>query len=375
MKTMVSKAKAFLKARHSVVREAMRQLGVDAILLTHTPDIAYLTDFNGEDSFAVFTDKELHLISDFRYQEQAECECGWVKFTLREGKMADSLAKVLGQIKAGKLGFDADWTTVATLDSLVKALKEGKVVQPDLVPLERPITNIRKVKDDNEIDLIRKSVNIAEEAYVATRELIKPGLSENHIAGILVSELRSRGAMMESFPPIVAAGAHSSLPHYRPGECSIQKDAPLLIDWGALYRGYCSDITRTLLLGRVNPKIKEIYRICYEAQQEVLRFMRPGVTTVEADSIARDVITKAGYGTQFGHGLGHGIGREIHEYPVLRKTGPSDELRPGMVVTVEPGIYLKGIGGVRIEDDILITHSGCEVLTSLGKTYEECHVE
>ena len=181
--------------------------------------------------------------------------------------------------------------------------------------------------------------------------------------------------MMESFPPIVATGAHSSLPHYRPGDSAIQKDAPLLIDWGALFRGYCSDITRTLLLGRVDPKISEIYKVCQAAQQEALRFMRPGVTTIEADSIARDVITKAGYGEQFGHGLGHGIGREIHEMPALRKLGEADELRPGMIVTVEPGIYIKGVGGVRIEDDVLITHSGCEVLSSLESTYEACHIE
>jgi Xaa-Pro aminopeptidase len=289
--------------------------------------------------------------------------------------MAGALARALGQINPKRLGFEADYTSVGQLDSLVAALKEAKTPAPELVPMESVLPNIRKIKDDNEIDLIRKSVAVAEEAYTAVREMIKVGLTENHVAGLLVSELRSRGAMMESFPPIVATGPHSSLPHYRPGETPIQKDAPLLIDFGALFKGYCSDITRTLLLGRVDPKIKEIYRVVYDAQQEVLRFMRPGVTTIEADAIARDVITKAGYGNEFGHGLGHGIGRDIHELPALRKTEPNDELRPGMIVTVEPGIYIKGLGGVRIEDDVLITHSGCEVLSSLGKTYEACHVE
>lgn len=375
MKTTVSKAKAFLKARHQQVRDAMKHLGLDALLLTHSPDVCYLTDFAGDDTFALITDKDIHLISDFRYQEQIGLECGWTKLTLRDGKMSDALAKLFSQQKLPKIGFEANSMTVGQLDAICSSCKAIKTEIPEFVPLDDVLSNIRKVKDDNEIDLIRKSVALAEEAFVATREMIKPGLTENHIAGLLVSELRSRGAMMESFPPIVAAGAHSSLPHYRPDDSPILTDAPLLIDWGALFKGYCSDITRTLLIGRIDPKIREIYKICHAAQQEALRFMRPGVTTIEADAIARDVITKAGYGDQFGHGLGHGIGREIHEKPALRKTGDPDELRPGMVVTVEPGIYIKGIGGVRIEDDVLITHSGCEVLTSLQSTYEASHIE
>jgi Xaa-Pro aminopeptidase len=237
------------------------------------------------------------------------------------------------------------------------------------------MSNIRKVKDDQEIDLIRKSVAIAEEAFNAIKEDIKVGESENHIAGLLVMELRSRGASGSSFPPIVAAGANSSLPHYRPGDTLVQQDQPLLLDWGALYKGYCSDLTRTLLVGRVSQKIKQIYKVVHEAQQAVIEFMRPGVTTMQADRVARDIIEKAGFGEQFGHGLGHGIGRDIHELPTMRKTGGEEELRPGMVVTVEPGIYLPGEGGVRIEDDVLITHSGCEVLSSLDKSFEGCHIE
>lgn len=237
------------------------------------------------------------------------------------------------------------------------------------------MTNIRKVKDDHEIDLVRKSVQVAEEAFEAVRSEIKVGLSESYLAGLLVFELRSRGASSTSFECIVAAGAASSLPHYRPTEALVQRDQPLLIDWGALYKGYCSDLTRTLMIGRVSPKLKEIYKVVLEAQEAAIQFLRPGVTTVQADRVARDVIEKAGYGEFFGHGLGHGIGREIHELPSMRRTGGEDELRPGMIVTVEPGIYLPGQGGVRIEDDILITHSGCEVLSSLDKSFEGNHIQ
>jgi Xaa-Pro aminopeptidase len=218
-------------------------------------------------------------------------------------------------------------------------------------------------------------VGVAEEAFEAIRAEIKVGLSENHLAGLLVFELRSRGASDSSFPVIVAAGTNSSLPHYRPGETLIQRDAPLLFDWGALYKGYCSDLTRTLMIGRVSAKMKKIYSVVLEAQQAAIDFLRPGVTTSEADRVARDVIEKAGFGKQFGHGLGHGIGRDIHELPTMRKVGGEEELRPGMIVTVEPGIYLPGEGGVRIEDDVLITHSGHEVLSTLDRSFEGCHLE
>ncbi len=354
----------------------MKHLKLDALLLTHSPDVAYLTDFSGDDSVALLTEKEFHFVTDFRYQEQAKAQCGWVSLTVRDGKMSDALAQVIAKAGVKRLGFDANCTTVGQIDGLMDALKAAKVSHlPELVPVENVLVNIRRVKDDNEIDLVRKSVALAEEGFEAIRGVIEVGLCENHIAGLLISELRSRGASDCSFPPIVATGAHSSLPHYRPDDSLIQKDQPLLIDWGAMYKGYCSDLTRTLMVGRVGAKMKQIYEVALEAQLAAIAFLRPGVTTRQADAVARNIIVKAGFGELFGHGLGHGIGREIHEAPALRKTDPEDELRPGMIVTVEPGIYIPGQGGVRIEDDVLITHSGCEVLSSLGKTFEAMHLE
>jgi Xaa-Pro aminopeptidase len=376
-KPAVSRAKAYLKVRHKSIRDAMKELKLDGFLLTHTPDLAYLTNFTGDDSVGLVTEKDIHLVTDFRYEEQAELEAGWLKVAVRDGKMSDKLAEVLAAAKVSRVGFEANFTAFGQIHAIDKALKDlkGGPVKVELVPVENVMTNIRKVKDDHEIDLIRKSVGVAEEAFEAIRSEIKVGQSENHLAGLLVFELRSRGASDSSFPCIVAAGANSSLPHYRPGETLVQRDQPLLIDWGALYKGYCSDLTRTLMVGRVSPKVKQIYKVVYEAQQAAIKFLRPGVTTMQADRVARDVIEKAGFGKQFGHGLGHGIGREIHELPTLRKTGGEEELRPGMIVTVEPGVYLPGEGGVRIEDDVLITHSGCEVLSSLDRTFEGCHIE
>jgi Xaa-Pro aminopeptidase len=388
MTVAVTRAKAYLKVRHKAVRDAMKALKIDGLLLTTPADLAYLTNFTGDDSVGLITEKDVHLITDFRYQEQADLEAGWLKVHLREGKMAETISQAVTEAKCTRVGFEANFTTFGQVDALDNALKElskskngksDKSPAPDksvvLVPLQDVMTNIRKVKDDQEIDLIRKSIAVAEEAFDAIRGEIKIGETENHLAGLLIMELRSRGASNTSFPPIVAAAANSSLPHYRPGDTLVQRDQPLLIDWGAIYKGYCSDLTRTLLLGRVSAKIKQIYKIVLDAQLAAIEFMRPGVTTMQADRVARDVIEKAGFGKQFGHGLGHGIGRDIHELPTLRKTGGDEELRPGMIVTVEPGIYLPGEGGVRIEDDVLITHSGCEVLTSLDKTFEGCHIE
>jgi Xaa-Pro aminopeptidase len=378
---IVTRAKAYLKARQQAVRTAMKELKLDGLLLTHPPDLAYLTNFTGSDSVGLITAKDFLLATDFRYQEQASAEAGWLKVHLRDAKMSDLLGKLLAETGVKRVGFEANFTTVGQIDALLTALKGkdgagiGKAVTVELVPLDNVMVSIRKVKDDHEIDLVRKSVGVAEEAFEAIKSEIKVGQSENYLAGLLAFEMRSRGASDSSFPIIVATGNNSSLPHYRPQETLVQADQPLLFDWGAIYKGYCSDLTRTYMIGRVSPKMKKIYQVVYEAQLAAIAFLRPGVTTQQADLVARDVITKAGFGKEFGHGLGHGIGREIHELPSMRKTGGDEELRPGMIVTVEPGIYIAGEGGVRIEDDVLITHSGCEVLSSLDKTLEGCHLE
>ncbi len=379
MKPAVTRAKAYVKSRQKRIRDAMLELKLDGLLLTHPPDLAYLTGFTGDDSVGLITANDFFLITDFRYKEQAELEAAWLKVTMREGKMSDAIVGVVAPAKLGRIGFEANFTTfgqVAALEGALKEAAKGKnATPPELVPLQDVMVNLRKIKDDTEIDLIRKSIAVAQEAYTAIGEEIEVGQTENYLAGLMFFELRSRGATNSSFPVIVAAGANSSLPHYRPGEALVQRDAPLLIDWGAVYDGYCSDLTRTLMIGRVSARMKKIYQVCLEAQLAAIAFLRPGVTTMQADRVARDIIEKAGFGKEFGHGLGHGIGRDIHELPTLRKTGGDEELRPGMVVTVEPGIYLPGEGGVRIEDDVLITHSGCEVLSSLDKKFEDCHIE
>jgi Xaa-Pro aminopeptidase len=376
-KPVVSHAKAYLKARQKNVRTGLKELKLDAMLITHAPDLAYLSDFTGDDSVGLLTAKDFILVTDGRFKEQAQLEAPWLKLVVREGRMPPELARAVIAAGPRRIGFEANFTTVGQIDALKRALVEEGNSQVELVPLENVMTNIRRIKDDREIELTRKSIEIAQEAFEAIFPLIKVGQSEGYIAGSLIFEMKSRGASDGSFPAIVAAGANSSLPHYRTGdrEVLITANRPFLIDWGALYRGYCSDLTRTLMIGQVSPRLKRIYQVVLEAQQEAIAFLRPGVSNVQADRVARAVIDKAGFGEFFGHGLGHGIGRAIHELPQLGKHAKEEELQPGMIVTVEPGIYLPGEGGVRIEDDVLITHSGCEVLTTLDNSFEGCHLE
>jgi Xaa-Pro aminopeptidase len=413
-KAVVSKAKAYLQVRQQALRAALAQLGLDGMLLTTPADLSYLTDFTGDDSIGLITRDGgnkptgggvsgaaagngggFWFVTDFRYKQQAKDEVGWADLHVREADMADALAKVLRRSKAARVGFEANGATVGQIRAIERALEiankaakgeaaagakgEANPKEPtakvELVPVEDVLMTLRKVKDDHEVALIRKSVAVAEEAYNAFRSEVKVGQTEAYLAALLGFEMRCRGASGTSFETIVASGTHSALPHYRPQEKPILKDHVLLIDWGAVVGGYCSDLTRTLAVGNIAPKMKEAFRVVHEAQKAAVAVLRPGVTTMTADRAARDVIESAGFGDFFGHGLGHGIGRQIHELPSLRHTGGDEELRPGMVVTVEPGIYIPGVGGVRIEDDVLITHSGCEVLSGLDRSFELNHVE
>ena len=385
-KAIVSRAKAYLQVRHQAVRGALGQMNLDGMLLTTPADLSFLTDFTGDDSIGLVArdGAGFWLVTDFRYKQQAKEEAGWTDVQVREGDMADTLAKVLKQSKAKKVGFEANGATVGQIRAVERAIERAnkkaaaagdKPDKLELVPVEDVMLRLRMVKDDHEVALIRKAVAVAEEAYNAVRDEIKVGQTEAYLAALLDFEMRCRGATASSFNTIVASGGHSALPHYRPAERPVQKDNVLLVDWGCVVGGYCSDLTRTLALGNVPSRLKDAYRVVADAQKAAFAMLRPGVMTTAADRAARDVIEKAGFGQYFGHGLGHGIGRQIHELPSMRKTGGDEELRPGMVVTVEPGIYIPGEGGVRMEDDVLITHSGCEVLSTVDRSYEANHIE
>jgi len=378
-KATASSVSPHLQVRHASVRAALVANKVDAILLTAPADLGYVTGVSWEDCTGLLTADALSIITDSRYEEEIAIKCPWLRVLIFKGKqtMADLVVDALFKSRAAGVGFEQSQITHGMVLSLGKKIREKKTkgARPALKPLSGVMVNIRKIKDAAEIDIIRRAVVVAQDAYRVVRRTLRVGMTESEIAGLMEFEMRKRGASKGSFDTNVSAGSNSSLPHYRPANAPVTANAALLFDWGAMVDGYCSDLTRTHTVGRPPAKIREIYKIVLDAQLAAIAAIQPGVSTRKVDKVARDIITKAGYGKQFGHGLGHGIGLAIHELPRLSKIAAAESLLPGMVVTVEPGIYLPGVGGVRIEDDVLVTESGCAVLSSLDKSFEGCHIE
>lgn len=356
------------RARQQRLAAAVAEAGASHLLITHPKDVAYLTGFLGGDSYLLLSapgnmPTRPVLLSDFRYQEELEPvrAAGLADLFIRPRSMLEAVVEVVRGAKVDRLGIQAEHMTVALRRSIEEKLGTAVVETNGLLPA------LRTIKDQTEIALIRRAVRIQEQALEAVLPTIRPGQTELEIAGRLEAEMKARGSSAPGFETIIAVGPHGSLPHYRPGTTKVASGKPLLIDWGAIYSGYHSDMTRTLAIGRWNPKVREIYRIVLEAQEMAAAALAPGRTTAEIDAIARDHIRAAGYGDYFGHGLGHGFGLEGKEEPYLTNMLAPTVLRPGQIVTVEPGIYLPGVGGVRIEDDYVITDRGAANLCSLPK--------
>ena len=352
-------------SRRRALWRIVRRDRAAAMLISKPQDVRYLSGFTGEDSFLLLAGGSASLLTDGRYQEQAARDCPDLEVHVRTGAVCPLLAGLLKKLKARSLAVQAEHMTVAFQSQLAKAVAPRRVR-----PLTDPVARLRATKDPGEVRQIRRAIRVAETAFKSllaggAKRLI--GRSEREIAAELDYRMRLAGAERPAFETIVAAGSHSSLPHYRPGATRIRRDSALLIDWGATVGGYCSDLTRTAFLGRIPPKLMEIYPIVLRAQAAGIAAARPGVAAKTVDGAARDVIEQAGYGEQFLHSLGHGVGLETHEGPGLGRGGKA-RLRAGMVITVEPGIYLPKVGGVRIEDDVWIAPDGARRLSSLPRT-------
>jgi Xaa-Pro aminopeptidase len=348
------------------VRERLDRWNLPALLVTNPRDIRYLTGFVGDDSWAVIAaaDGPPTIFSDFRFQEQIAREAPHAAVRIRKDSLADELARFLAARRITGLALQAGYVTLAQRQTLRRKLPGTRLVAKDDGLLQQ-----RAVKDAGEVLAIRKALHLAQEGFRRTLAQARPGMTETQLAAVLEFEMRSLGADGPSFPSIVAVGTNASLPHAIPGSAKLRRGGIVLIDWGARWGGYCSDLTRTVALGSMPAKIREVYKVVLDAQLAGIAAVAPGRSVREVDAIARRVIAKAGYGGQFGHGLGHGIGLDIHEQPTLGQRGEG-VLEPGHVVTVEPGIYLPGVGGVRIEDDVLVTSGGSgghEVLSDLPK--------
>jgi len=356
-------------ARLERLRGALRARELDVLLVEPAVDLRYLLGFTAEDGdglAAVRAEGPALFLTDFRYQEQAaEQVPSEVETRIVRGELIDSLAEAL-DTDVGRLGFDDTELTVARHRRLGELL-EGRA---ELVASPGLVRDLRLVKDAEEIGRIRAATELADEALSAILADGLVGRTERDVAVELEVRMRRMGAEAPSFPPIVAAGAHGALPHAEPRDVEILPDLLVVIDWGAKLDGYCSDCTRTYATGdRLSYEAREVYEIVRSAQAKALEAVRPGPNGRELDAVARQAIDDAGYGERFGHGLGHGVGLEIHEAPRLSWKAPDAPLRAGTVVTIEPGIYLPGQLGVRIEDLVVVTDSGPEILTSLPKEF------
>lgn len=356
--------------RRSKIGKELRKEGTDALLVTNFVNVTYLTGFTGDDSYLLITPKHAILISDERYTTQISEECPDLDTEIRGPgvQMLPWVAKILKKAKVKRLSVEA-----ASMTLELHAGLEKEVPGCELVPCTGWVEELRLIKDRTEIARTRTACEQARRAFEVVRAGLRPEMTELEVAAELEYQARRFGGKCMSFPSIVAVGHRSALPHASPTSQRLGEADFTLIDWGVNEGLYMSDLTRVLVTGKLLPKLRKIYEVVLKAQMAAIAAVRPGVSCEAVDKVARTIIDKAGYGKQFGHGLGHGTGLEIHEAPRLAQ-GQTRVLAAGMIVTVEPGIYLEGWGGVRIEDDILVTREGHEVLTSVPKQIEECVV-
>ena len=352
------------------LRRSIRKAGADAALISSFTNVTYLTGFTGDDSCLLLGASEQIVLSDLRYATQLQEECPGFDVQLRAPgtTMLQLVRQVVGRAGFVRLAIEADAMTVGFFEQLAAQLSRVQ-----LCPTTGLVEELRQIKEREEVQEIRRSVDLAQRAFAVICASLQPEQTEQTIASELEHQIRKFGGRGCSFPPIVAVGSRAALPHATPTAQRIGESDFLLIDWGALAGRYASDLTRVLVTGRISPKLERIYGVVLTAQLRAIDAIRPGVKLSEVDAEARTVIAEAGFGKQFGHGLGHGIGLQIHEAPRLA-ANQDQRLRAGMVITIEPGIYLPGWGGVRIEDDILVTRSGHEVLSDVPKELDRCLV-
>jgi Xaa-Pro aminopeptidase len=356
--------------RREKLSNLLRKNELDSLLVTNFTNVSYLTGFTGDDSYLLVHGKNSVLLSDERYTTQLQEECPDLELSIRGPgkKMLTSLAEEITRAKVKRLGFEADSMSVSLHAALGNAIP-----RVTLVACESWVEQFRVIKDKTEIARTRTACDQARRAFEVVRATLTPEMTELEVAADIEYQARRFGGKCLSFPAIVATGPRSALPHASPTRQKLGTSDFTLIDWGVNEGQYMSDLTRILVTGKISPKLQKIYAVVLKAQLAGIDAIRPGVACEEVDRVARNIIAKAGFGKQFGHGLGHGTGLNIHEAPRLAQ-GQATILKPGMIVTVEPGIYFPGWGGVRIEDDILVTRSGHEVLTSVPKQLDECLV-
>ena len=340
-----------MKERCDKLIKVLEEKGLDGALITSRTNIRYFSGFTSDEAVLVITKDRRVLLTDFRYTIQAKEQAP--EFEIKETSRAiavSEISEVLTEAGVKKCAFEDGYLTV-------RAFNNYKELPVELVPLTPEIDRCRLIKNEYEIECLQKAQNIADNAFAELMKIIKPGMTEKFVANALDHLLRVHGADENSFDTIVGAGPNGALAHAVPGQRELKNGDLVVIDFGCKYMGYCSDMTRTIAIGQPCDELMKIYNIVRRAQQAALDALHPNMSAKALDAVARDIITAEGYGKQFGHSLGHGFGLDIHEAPYA-STRSEDILAPGCTITVEPGIYIEGLGGVRIEDDCVLTEDG-----------------
>jgi Xaa-Pro aminopeptidase len=342
------------------IKRILREDKVDGILITNLENVHYLSGFTGSDAALLITENKGYFLTDSRYTTQAREEVSGFE-VVQYKKKIEGLSNLMNDLELRGIGFEGQ-------DLTYQAHKEfaEKVSGGEFIPINERVKNIRTVKGNGEIALIKKAIDIASKSLRENVWRITPGNHEREVALELEFSMRRNGADNIAFDTIVVSGDRSALPHGKPSEKKIHNGDFVIIDFGARYGGYYSDETRTFFCGKPNRRQKEVYQIVKDAHDKAISSVRPGMKATEVDAVARGWIKDAGYGEYFGHGTGHGVGLAVHENPVIGYES-EDVVEEGMVFTIEPGIYIPGWGGVRIEDMVLVTENGCEVLTDMSK--------
>ena len=355
-------------ARQKKLREHLATTRFDALLITHLPNVRYLSGFTGSAGMLLVDESQSVFFTDVRYDTQAHEEVKGAKVIIASKSILQALADRLGKRRRTRrpwvIGMEAEHFTLADKKRLNHLRPAGTALKDAPFAVER----IRMVKDEDELKSIRSAVKLGAKLFERALEVIRPGVKESEVAAEMEFAARKAGAAEMSFPTIIASGARSALPHGRASEQPIASDSFVVCDFGVILSGYCSDQTRTVWVGKPSDEARQTYDSVRAAQQAAIDAVRPGVTVGEVDDAARTVLRKAGLGDYFTHSTGHGVGLEIHEAPRVA-AGQKEILKPGMVITIEPGVYFPGKWGIRIEDIVAVTGSGCEVFTPTSKEF------
>ncbi|MEI8135090.1 MAG: Xaa-Pro peptidase family protein [bacterium] len=352
-------------ARLARLQKTVRDHGLDALLITHLPNIHYLIGYSGSNGILICPAQgKPHFFTDFRYKAQVKIEVAGAKITIvdRERTLLDAIVDKQLFMDFDAVGFEENRIPFWMHDFLRKKFRHLK-----LVAKKEMVESMTMIKTDDEIGMIQKAAEIGDQVFAKILETMKPGMSERDVSAEISYLTKKLGGEADAFEVIVASGERSALPHGLASDKKLKKNELVTLDFGVRYKGFNSDMTRTVAIGKVSTELQKMYDVVRVAQQRAIDKARPGMNGRELDSVARDYITLHGYGSKFGHGTGHGLGIEVHEIPVIAQRGERFTLEPGQVFTIEPGIYIEGIGGVRIEDDVVMRKDSVELINKSPK--------